>query len=186
MGFVFVSGNAALDFVGTRKWRRSEPEELLVSPKDMERWALESGLMTAPFDVSAEEFQSLTQLREAIYRTVTSKLNNNEPTAADIRTINTHLMSNGPRLQLVHGQLKREGDGSSLGSILATSAAELIAGTDQMNLKECGRPDCTRIFIDRSRSGTRTWCGMEECGNRIKAANYRSRRKAAASAPASV
>ncbi|MFC3987030.1 CGNR zinc finger domain-containing protein [Actinoplanes siamensis] len=37
---------------------------------------------------------------------------------------------------------------------------------------------CTRLFIDRSRGGTRTWCGMAECGNRIKARQCRARKAA--------
>lgn len=46
-------------------------------------------------------------------------------------------------------------------------------------LKECGRPGCTRLYLDRSRGARRTWCGMEACGNRVKAAAYRARRQAA-------
>ncbi|MBF8191464.1 CGNR zinc finger domain-containing protein [Nonomuraea sp. K274] len=46
----------------------------------------------------------------------------------------------------------------------------------ESRVRECARPECTRIFVDRSRGGKRQWCGMEECGNRIKAANYRSRK----------
>ncbi|WP_240630384.1 CGNR zinc finger domain-containing protein [Specibacter cremeus] len=61
---------------------------------------------------------------------------------------------------------------------MATSAAELLAGEDKARLKECGRQSCTRVFIDRSRGGNRIWRGMEACGNRVKAANYRSRRRA--------
>jgi predicted RNA-binding Zn ribbon-like protein len=49
--------------------------------------------------------------------------------------------------------------------------------------RECERPACTRLFVDRSRGGTRAWCGMAECGNRVKAADYRAR-KAAARRPA--
>nr|WP_272918512.1 CGNR zinc finger domain-containing protein [Nocardiopsis alba] len=48
----------------------------------------------------------------------------------------------------------------------------------EVALKECGRPDCTRLYLDRSRGARRTWCGMDECGNRVKAAAYRARRRA--------
>lgn len=44
-------------------------------------------------------------------------------------------------------------------------------------LKECGNPECTRIYIDRSRGMRRQWCGMESCGNRIKAAAYCARKR---------
>ncbi|WP_256862954.1 CGNR zinc finger domain-containing protein [Microbispora sp. GKU 823] len=51
------------------------------------------------------------------------------------------------------------------------------SGTSPVRVRECARPECTRLFVDRSRGGTRHWCGMEECGNRVKAANYRYRKK---------
>ncbi|TQS31244.1 CGNR zinc finger domain-containing protein [Microbispora sp. KK1-11] len=55
--------------------------------------------------------------------------------------------------------------------------AGVSAGVSSARVRECARPECTRLFVDRSRGGTRHWCGMEECGNRVKAANYRSRKK---------
>ncbi|MFD0523312.1 CGNR zinc finger domain-containing protein [Paractinoplanes durhamensis] len=53
----------------------------------------------------------------------------------------------------------------------------MYAGAD-VRLRECERPACTRVFLDRSRAGTRSWCGMAECGNRVKAREYRARKAA--------
>ncbi|MFJ5955245.1 CGNR zinc finger domain-containing protein [Paenarthrobacter sp. NPDC092416] len=178
MGFVFVSGNAALDFVGTLKWRRSDLEELLNLPGDVGVWADEAGIITTPLAVSDDEFVELLGLREAIYRMVTSEMAGLPLQDADVQALNKKLEGRIPRLRFEAGGLIRTGDASSLATSIATAAAELLSGDERSKLKECGRENCTRIFIDRSRSGTRTWCGMEECGNRIKAANYRSRRKA--------
>jgi predicted RNA-binding Zn ribbon-like protein len=63
-------------------------------------------------------------------------------------------------------------------------AVELLSGPKVPLLKECGNPECTRIYIDRSRGMCRQWCGMESCGNKIKAAAYRARRKTAYAAVA--
>ncbi|TVU66843.1 hypothetical protein FQP90_01500 [Paenarthrobacter nitroguajacolicus] len=178
MSFVFVSGNAALDFAGTLKWRRSDLEELLNSPRDLEVWAAEAGIITTPLAISDVEFAELIGLREAIYRMVTTEMAGSAPLDVDVDVVNKKLEGRTPRLRLEGADLIRAGDSSSLATSIATAAAELLAGDEKSKLKECGRENCTRIFIDRSRSGTRTWCGMEECGNRIKAANYRSRRKA--------
>ncbi|WP_220506420.1 CGNR zinc finger domain-containing protein [Microbispora sp. H10830] len=49
--------------------------------------------------------------------------------------------------------------------------------TDELRIRGCGREECARILVDRSRSGNRHWCGLEECGNRVKAAYYRFRKK---------
>lgn len=178
MSFIFVSGNLALDFIGTLKWRRSDLEELLKSPTDLTSWALESGVITSPFEVSDAEYEDLLGFREAIYRMVSSELAGSPLSDTDVQTLNMKLEARAPHLRLEHGKLIRTGDAASLAASTAIAAAELLTSEDRARLKECGRENCTRVFIDRSRSGTRTWCGMEECGNRIKAANYRSRRKA--------
>jgi predicted RNA-binding Zn ribbon-like protein len=176
MSFVFVSGNPALDFVGTLKWRRSEPEELLQTPKDLEAWATSAGVLTAPFGASAEDLHELIDFRESLYRLVSALLEGRPADTEDVRKLNARLQAPAPSLHFEEGHLKRTGNASSLAAALGVAAAELLASDDANKLKECGRQDCTRIFIDRSRSGTRTWCGMEECGNRIKAANYRRRK----------
>lgn len=46
-------------------------------------------------------------------------------------------------------------------------------------LKVCPTDDCQWAFYDTSRNRSRTWCSMEECGNREKTRRYR-RRKASA------
>ncbi|MFD0413050.1 CGNR zinc finger domain-containing protein [Streptomyces sp. NPDC127108] len=62
-------------------------------------------------------------------------------------------------------------------SMVARHAVELLNGQDVPLLKECGNPECTRTYVDRSRGTRRRWCGMESCGNKLKAAAYRARRK---------
>jgi predicted RNA-binding Zn ribbon-like protein len=62
-------------------------------------------------------------------------------------------------------------------STVTRLAVELLGGPDVPLLKECGNPECTRIYIDRSRGMRRQWRGMESCGNRIKAAAYRARKR---------
>ncbi|HET8813922.1 MAG TPA: CGNR zinc finger domain-containing protein [Solirubrobacterales bacterium] len=44
-------------------------------------------------------------------------------------------------------------------------------------LKACTNPACHWAFYDTTRNRSRTWCSMEECGNREKTRRYRSRRK---------
>lgn len=73
----------------------------------------------------------------------------------------------------------RAGDAGTVAFEVARSAVGLLGALDGLRIRECGHAKCTRIFIDRSRAGNRQWCGMEECGNRIKAADYRSRKSRA-------
>jgi predicted RNA-binding Zn ribbon-like protein len=44
-------------------------------------------------------------------------------------------------------------------------------------LKACTDDGCQWAFFDATRNRSRTWCSMEECGNREKTRRYRSRRR---------
>jgi predicted RNA-binding Zn ribbon-like protein len=46
-------------------------------------------------------------------------------------------------------------------------------------LKACTDERCQWAFFDATRNRSRTWCSMEECGNREKTRRYRTRRRAA-------
>jgi len=42
-------------------------------------------------------------------------------------------------------------------------------------LKECGRPECTQVYVDSSRGFRREWCAMATCGNKMNAPAHRAR-----------
>ena len=46
-------------------------------------------------------------------------------------------------------------------------------------LKACRRDVCRRLYYDRSRNGSSSWCSMATCGNRAKTRAYRRRLKKA-------
>jgi len=62
-------------------------------------------------------------------------------------------------------------------ALLARDAVELVGSAERAKVKESTNADCTRLFHDVSRGSSRRWCGMAECGNRIKAADYRKRQR---------
>ncbi|GIH59692.1 CGNR zinc finger domain-containing protein [Microbispora siamensis] len=185
MDFVFVGGNLALDFAGTLKWRRTHPEELLRTPGDLARWSVEAGVLTREPSLDGEDLRTLLGLREAVYRLVAAALDGRPWPGEDLGVLNRAASAAPPRLTLGPGGLARDGGAAEIGAEVARSAATLLAGmspaaasaTVSVRVRECARPECTRLFVDRSRGGTRHWCGMEECGNRVKAANYRYRKK---------
>ena len=184
MTFVFVSGNLALDFAGTLKWRREAPEELLITPDDVARWAVEGGIVTETPTVNADELARLRDLREAVYRLVTATLDGESRDAADARQLNLHADGRPPRVTLGATAVSYTGTAESIGWATARAAVDLLAHAGHPRLRECQRPSCTRIFVDQSRTGNRRWCGMEECGNRVKAANYRARKTGRDRSPA--
>lgn len=59
---------------------------------------------------------------------------------------------------------------------LAYSAAVLFASVDRSRVRKCGH--CVLHFYDTSKKGTRRWCSMQLCGNRLKVAAYAARQRA--------
>ena len=176
MGFVFVSGNLALDLAGTRKWRRTEPEELLADAGDLSRWLAETRQFPADLSVDTATLRLALTLREAIYRLAECRLHDAPFDAADLQVVNELAARPGVRVELTADGVARSGDARAALADIARSAVDALADTDTP-MKECGRSSCTRIYLDRSRGARRTWCGMDECGNRVKAAAYRARKR---------
>lgn len=177
MEFAFVSGNAALDLVGTLQWRRTRPREQLGGPGDLRRWIDGSGLLpdgTPP--VRGAELDRAVELREAVHRLLRDRLDGVGFDRGALEVVNGWAARPGRRIVLTDDGEVVRGDAPAVLADLARSAIAVLADRD-LPVKECGREDCTRIYVDRSRGARRTWCGMEECGNRVKAAAYRARRR---------
>lgn len=179
MDFVFVSGNLALDLLGTLKWRRTRPEEGLSTPGDAGRWAVAAGVLTALPPVDTADFEQLHGVRESIYRLVEAARNRTALPGSDLRELNAAANRPLPTLTMTVDGVRRDGPLGAVTAEVARAAIAFLAemrDADPPRVRECERPECTRVFIDRSRAGTRSWCGMAECGNRVKAREYRARK----------
>jgi predicted RNA-binding Zn ribbon-like protein len=59
---------------------------------------------------------------------------------------------------------------------VALSAADLVTSKAINRVRECpGADGCGWLFLDTSKSGTRRWCSMQVCGNRVKVQRHRAR-----------
>lgn len=176
-----MSGNPALDLTGTVLSRRDQPVDVLATPEDLERWV--AGCEKLPVGVTADRaaFETALSLREAVYRLALDRMLGRRFDPDSLETLNDAAAGGMPTITLSDAGVHTSGD---LLAALAHVARSGITVLDDPHipLKECGRPDCTRIYLDRSRGARRTWCGMDACGNRAKAAAYRARRRAATTA----
>ena len=122
MTFVYLSGRRCLNFVGTMKHRNSAREELLTEPKLLSDWAVQGGLVDAAIDVTDDDLVAAIELREAIYRTVTARLDGRRLQPADVDLLNERASGAQltPRL-LRTGATRRDGTPSQLlaGCLLA-------------------------------------------------------------------
>ncbi|WP_431982258.1 CGNR zinc finger domain-containing protein [Streptomyces qinglanensis] len=182
MRFAFVSGNPALDLVGTVGYRRDEPVDLLDAPDALEQWVLECDELPDRVSADAADLASALRLREAVHRLALDRLAGRPFAPAALDVVNTAAAGPVPAVELGDGGLRRSGDLRSALVQVARSAVTVLADR-AVPLKECGRAGCTRLYLDRSRGARRTWCGMDACGNRVKAAAYRARRQAARQGP---
>ncbi|MCF3118338.1 ABATE domain-containing protein [Streptomyces arenae] len=181
---VFVCGHPALDFAATLRARRSTRFEMFVTPERLNAWYLESGLVDTITPGDEADVRAATTVREAVYRLLTNRRLGEDFDREALAVLNAAARETPVTPQLsVTGRHNEATPGQALATV-ARQAVDLLSGPDVPLLKECGNPECTRVYIDRSRGMRRQWCGMESCGNKIKAAAYRARKKTAPAATA--
>ena len=152
---------------------------MFVTPERLNAWYLESGLVDTITPGQDDDVQEATALRESVYRLVTDRRLGEEFALEALDAVNAAARKTPVTPQLTPtGRLTEATPEQALATV-AQQAVELLSGPDVPLLKECGNPECTRVYIDRSRGMRRQWCGMESCGNKIKAAAYRARKKSA-------
>ncbi|MFJ9607469.1 CGNR zinc finger domain-containing protein [Kitasatospora sp. NPDC101176] len=174
---VFVCGHPALDFAATLRARRSTRFEMFVTPERLNAWYVESGLVDSITPGCEQDVRAATTVREAVYRLVTNRVHGEEFDREALAVLNGVARREPVTPQLTLAGRHNEGTPDQALATVARQAVELLSGPDVPLLKECGNPECTRIYVDRSRGTRRQWCGMDSCGNRIKAAAYRARKK---------
>ncbi|MFJ4172822.1 CGNR zinc finger domain-containing protein [Microbacterium sp. NPDC089696] len=176
----FPCGTLALDFVGTLRARRdSKPREMLENTQALDLWFVEAGVVDEASGARDSDLTDAVQLREAIYDIAFARLQGAPLPSKPAALLNRWAVAAPVRLALDHGAVRREGDASEGLATVARNAVELFGGDDAALLRECGRPGCTQVYVDRSRGARREWCSMRTCGNRVKAAQFRARHRSA-------
>ena len=171
MTFALVGGNVALDLANTVQHRDTDPTDQLTAPGDLARWLVDAGVVDTHAKVTAEEFSTAVRLREAVYR-----LTAGTATTGDRRLLNRTAKDAPVRVRLgKDGTIARSGDAEAAIATVARAAIELLGGDFARAVKECSAEDCTMVYVDNSRRGSRRWCDMKGCGNRAKVATFRAK-----------
>ncbi|OIJ68119.1 CGNR zinc finger domain-containing protein [Streptomyces mangrovisoli] len=182
---VFLCGNPALDLAATLRARRTLRFEMFVSPDRLDAWYLGSGVVDAVTPCGASDVTEAKALREAVYALVSERLAAEPYDRGALATVNAAARRPSAAPQLTAAGRWTDATPREALAAVARQAVELLSGPDVPLMKECANPECTRVFIDRSRGTRRQWCGMESCGNRLKAAAYRARKRDGDPSPAS-
>jgi len=183
LAFRFVSGQRALDLLATLGNRHRSAVERLREPADLDRWLTAAELPTGA-EADHGDLHDARQLRETVNRLVRATLSDQAPRAADLRELNrwARLPALTPQLD---SKLRRrwtaEHPVRAALALIAREAAELLTSPRRTLIHECAAaPNCSLLYLDRSRAGRRRWCEMNRCGSRAKMTNYRDRRNATA------
>ena len=194
-GFLFVGNHLALDFLNTKPILEGESTELLPNGPALERWLIASGLVSSRQDralvrrwsnsLEAGVFvQKLIMFRERLRAVVLRLEAGFPPGAAFLAEVNMLLKEHPQR-----AHLSKQGSGvvrqtfleprkpEDLWAPIAAATAELISGVEPSRIRKCESDSCVVHFYDTSRKGSRRWCSMNICGNKLKVAAYQRRRR---------
>jgi predicted RNA-binding Zn ribbon-like protein len=193
-GFLFVANRRILDLLNTKPVLENGPTELLTDVRALERWLLAAGMLSSVRDkaavrawrnsTEAEAFLNQLiafreKLRDAVLRIESGML----PGDAFVSEVNSLLLQY-PRLTSLRkrdGKLVRETlvefhKPADLWATIVDATADLLVETETSRIRKC--ESCVIHFFDTSKKGSRRWCSMNICGNKLKVAAYQQRKRA--------
>ncbi|MFE7750914.1 CGNR zinc finger domain-containing protein [Streptomyces sp. NPDC057428] len=180
MMHAFAGGAQSLDFAGTLRYRhRANPREDMHSPVALSTWFRESGILDREIPCGPTDLRDAWILREAVYRLILAKMSGHVSDQDALTLVNDYARKPAPVPQLTPDGQRHVAEPSveQAFAAVAQDTISTLGGPEAALLKECGNPECSQVYIDRSRGSRREWCAMDPCGNKIKAAAYRARKR---------
>ena len=193
-GFLFVGNHLALDFLNTRPVLAEGPQELLPDVDALVRWLVASGVLTRQkgkalarkwrdLPQAAGFLRELLKFRERLRAIVVRQEAGFSVSTAFIAELNSLLKQYPGRIALQRKGEKLDLDAAfetdkpnDIWAPIATAVAELLSNLPPARLRKCEA--CVVHFLDTSKKGSRRWCSMNICGNKIKVAAYQQRKRA--------
>jgi predicted RNA-binding Zn ribbon-like protein len=194
-GFLFVANRPILDLLNTKPVLAAGPTELLADVRALERWLLASGTVSSVRDkaavrgwrssAEAEAFlKQLIEFRERLRNAVSRIESGMLPSDVFVSEVNSLLLQY-PRPTSVRkrgGKLVREPivefhKPDDLWAPIVDATVDLLVETESSRIRKC--ESCVVHFFDTSKKGSRRWCSMNICGNKLKVAAYQRRNRGA-------
>jgi predicted RNA-binding Zn ribbon-like protein len=196
-GFLFVANRPILDFLNTRPVLDQGETELLTDFHALERWLIASGIVHQAKAKSALRgwrrsseaavlLRNLIAFRERLREAVQRMEAGSAPSEEFLREVNLGLLQHpstfalrkrdGRMVREQYFELKRPSD---LWAPIFNGVADLLSEPDTKRIRQCEA--CVIHFFDTSKKGSRRWCSMNICGNKLKVAAYQRRKRGDAS-----
>lgn len=197
-GFLFVANRPILDFLNTKPVLDRGATELLSDFHALERWLIASRIVHQAkakgvlrgwrrSSEGALLLRNLIAFRERLREAVQRVEAGSTPSDEFLREVNTGLLQHpstfalrkrdGRMVREQYFELKRPSD---LWAPIFNGVADLLSEPDAKRIRQCEA--CVIHFFDTSRKGSRRWCSMNICGNKLKVAAYQRRKRKRSSA----
>jgi predicted RNA-binding Zn ribbon-like protein len=191
-GFLFVGNDIVLDFINTQPILDGQPTELIPDFDALMRWFHAARLLNG-FQVARLQRESgasargmveqIHRLREDLRKAIIRWESSGGIDIPTMHILNRLLSAHPMRARLKRNDRKFSTELYSdpktpedLMAPLAHNAAMLFVNADRERVRQCDH--CVLHFLDISKKGTRRWCNMQLCGNRLKVAAYAERKRA--------
>lgn len=196
-GFLFVANRPVLDFLNTKPVQGEDPTELLRDFESLERWLIAAGVVNSTKlkrvfrgwrqSSQAKAFlRELLGFRERLRDAVVKMEAGGTPPDEFLKEVNARLQQYPRRTTLrrregriVNEPIFEPREPADLWAPFINAAADLLSETQTERLRKC--ESCVVHFFDTSKKGSRRWCSMNICGNKLKVAAYQRRRRGGSS-----
>jgi predicted RNA-binding Zn ribbon-like protein len=177
-----VSEHLCVDFVNSRFTDHTGSGRIYdrLDLPDWQRWFAQRCGLTIEQPPSAAMHRHLIDLRDLLRGLLESR---SDPTDGNLTELNRVLASSSQFSHLVRVEnsfalrsLWRGQDWRAVMAATVASYGRLLVGGELQRIRACLNPDCTFIFYDQSRNGTRRWCEARACGNLLKVRRHRDQR----------
>ena len=193
-GFLFVGNHLALDFLNTRPVLAEGPRELLGDVDALLRWLITSGVLTRQNGKALARkwsrtpqatvfLRDLLKFRERLRAAVIRQEAGLPVSDAFIAELNLLLKRYPSVIALKRNRNKlglaaafKPKKPNDLWVPIANAVADLLSDALLERMRKC--EGCIVHFLDTSKKGSRRWCSMNICGNKIKVAAYQQRKRA--------
>ncbi len=191
-----LAGELSVAFVNTAGARPNNRQLGVGSHADLLVWGRQVDLLStaeaerlgqradAEPEIAAATYARVDGTRSALARTFLAISRQRQPADADLATVNRTLAAALPAMRLISADTgvtvawagEEDFLGHVLGPVLYSAVTFLPSLEGQPHVRQCAGKDCALFFVDRSRSGRRSWCEMKTCGHRINSLRYYHRR----------
>ncbi len=188
--FLWLGNSPALDFVNTEIVVDGKTIDLLTGELDLAGWLVQSGLVEripAHAEAGEKALRAARGFRDSLRAGLPELIRSGRLPGGPTKAVNQLLQRHTVGFNLQPHRQQSDLQGFTLKTDwalhepkdwcapVALSFAQLLSSADIRRIRRCKNPACVLYFYDTSKSGTRSWCSLDICGNKLRMAALRQR-----------